>query len=281
MRYGAFLSVLGAALAAPVFSAHAGEAPRRVVSINVCTDQLAMLLAAEGQLYSVSNLADDLDSSAMVDEARRYRINHGLAEEVFLMKPDLVLAGTYTTRATVDLLRRLGFRVEQFEPTNSLEDVRGDITRIGALLGREKEAADMLRRFDAEVTALTARPATGKTALSYSSNSYTTGAGTLTDSVIEAAGLRNMATEKGIVGGARVPLEMLVAGRPDLIVTGVTSYDRPALAQENFVHPAFRALAETSTVVTVPDGYWVCGTPFTVEAVRILRDAAEKHGGAQ
>ena len=45
--------------------AAAQEAPARVVSMNLCTDQLAMLLAAPGQLLSVSKLARDPMSSAM------------------------------------------------------------------------------------------------------------------------------------------------------------------------------------------------------------------------
>ena len=41
--------------------------PARVVSINLCTDQLAMLLAAPGQLLSVSHLAREPQSSSMLE----------------------------------------------------------------------------------------------------------------------------------------------------------------------------------------------------------------------
>ena len=81
----------------------AAAAPARVVSTNLCTDQLAMLLAAPGQLVSVSWLAADPRSSTMAAEAARYPANHGLAEEIFLLSPDLVLAGSYTARTAVDL----------------------------------------------------------------------------------------------------------------------------------------------------------------------------------
>lgn len=254
--------------------AAAQEPPRRVVSINVCTDQLAMLIAEPGQLHSVSHLATDPHSSAMVEEARSYLVNHGLAEEIFLMRPDLVLAGTYTARASVDLLRRLGFRVEPFAPANDFDDIREQIERVGALLGREEKAAALVAELDAGLAGLASAEPSGKMAASYSSNSYTTGAGTLTDSVMDAAGLRNMASEQGIEGGARIPLEMLLAARPELIVTGTVAYDSPALAQENFSHPAFRAYADSGRSVSVPDRYWVCGAPFTLEAARILRRAA-------
>ena len=67
------LWVAAALAAAP---AHA-DAPRRVVSMNLCTDQLAMLVAGEGQLLSVSPLSADPRGSAMADVAAGYPLNHG------------------------------------------------------------------------------------------------------------------------------------------------------------------------------------------------------------
>src|SRR5690606_19064584 len=64
-RILAALALTGLACAAP---ARAEPPPARVVSINVCTDQYAMLIAGEGQLHSVSHLAADPYSSAMVEE---------------------------------------------------------------------------------------------------------------------------------------------------------------------------------------------------------------------
>ena len=45
------------------------EAPGRVVSMNLCTGQLAMMLAAPGQLHSGTYLAIDPRASAMAEEA--------------------------------------------------------------------------------------------------------------------------------------------------------------------------------------------------------------------
>jgi iron complex transport system substrate-binding protein len=53
---------LAAALVITFAGAAAADAPARVVSVNLCTDQLAMLIAAPGQLQSVSWLAADPSS---------------------------------------------------------------------------------------------------------------------------------------------------------------------------------------------------------------------------
>ncbi len=250
-------------------------APRRVVSMNLCTDQLAMLIAGEGQLHSVSVLASDPHSSAMVGQAGAFVANHALAEEIFLMEPDLVLAGTYSSRATVTLLRRLGFRVEEFAPPRSFADARDHIARIGELLHRQQRAAELIAMTDAGLARLAAGPRSGRTIALYEPNSYTAGSGTLANEVFRAAGLVNIAEKLGISGSARLPLEQLVMAKPDLIGRAGSDYGAPALAQENLVHPAFRALARQE-FVDLPVAKMICGAPFTLDAAFMLQDAAGK-----
>ncbi|MFQ0812948.1 ABC transporter substrate-binding protein [Brucella anthropi] len=253
-------------------SAEAADIPQRVVSINVCTDQLAMLLAGEEQLKSVSYLSQDPDLSAMAAKAGELPVNHAQAEEVFLMKPDLVLAGTFSSRATVGLLRRLGVRVEEFAPARSFTDIEDHLRRMGALLGRQAEANSEIDRMKAALAAIQP-PARRKTVALYYANSYTSGQGTLVDEAVRLAGLDNLADKAGISGSAPLPLEKLVLEKPDILVR--SSRDRaPALAFENFEHPALRALEKQARAVTIADNLTVCGGPFSVEAVAELAEAA-------
>jgi iron complex transport system substrate-binding protein len=244
--------------------------PRRVVSMNLCTDQLAMLVASPGQLHSVSALAREPQSSAMVEEARRYAVNHGLAEEIFLMKPDLVLAGSFSTRATTAMLRRLSLRVEEFAPEESFAGIHANLRRMGALLGREDRAEALIAELEAAL-ARHAAPEGRKRPLAalYYANSYTSGGSTLAGEVVERAGFRNLGRELGLSGTARLPLELLVMNAPDAIVGGEPD-GLPGLAYDNLAHPALRAAVKGRAVVTMPDKYTLCGTPFTAEAVRIL-----------
>lgn len=251
------------------------EPPRRVVSMNVCTDQMAMLIASPGQLHSVSYLASDKGSSALAAEAGSYAVNHGLAEEIFLMQPDLVIAGTFTTRATVSLLRRLGIPVEEFAPESSFDDVRANLTRMGDVLGQPERAAELIAELDSKLAEYSATARPDLTVATWYANSYTSGSGTLVDAVIKASGMTNLAAKLGYTGTARLPLEMLILANPDLIAGGGRDYTTPALAQQHFEHPAFHALTRDSVRVDVPARYTVCGAPFTAEAVRLLSEAAK------
>ncbi len=233
-----------------------------------------MLIGAPGQLKSVSQFSRDPEMSAMTRQAQDYPLNHAQAEEVFLMRPDLVLASAYTSRTTVTLLRRLGFQVEEFQPATSFDDIRANIRRMGELLGRKARADELVAEIDADLAHTAGKPS-GKRAALVFANSFTAGSGTLTQAIVEAAGLSNVAAETGIVGSARMPLESLIMANPDLVVSGVQGYRAPARASEIFLHPAYRELARRKGLVSIPSRYWACGGPFTSQAVRILRAGAD------
>lgn len=265
-RLPALAAALGLWLGAALTVA---AAPARVVSLNLCTDQLAMLLAAPGQLKSVSFLARDPMSSAMADEAQNYPVNHGRAEEVFLLHPDLVLAGSYTSRAAVSMLRRLGIEVVEFPPERALADVRAHLFQMGALLGRESEAAAMVADFDARLADLRADPGERPRAALYSANGYTTGGGTLAGDILDAAGFENIAAEAGMPAGGVLPLEELVMLQPDLVITG-TRYPGASRAESLLDHPALQALLSGQTDAPRSDADWVCGTPYVLRAIARL-----------
>jgi iron complex transport system substrate-binding protein len=243
-----------------------------VVSINLCTDQLAMLVAAPGQLVSVSRLAADPRASNLADEAAKLPLNSGAAEQAFLLEPDLVLAGTFTNRLAVDMLRRLGITVEVFPPVRSLADVSATILRLGTLLGQEDRAQAVAADYEAELDRLaaTARDLPRDRAAYYYANGYTSGADTLADEILDRAGLDNAARRRGLTGAVRMPLEVLVMERPFVVRTSHISGRSPALAYATLNHPALRAVAGNGREAVVEERWQVCGTPFVTEAIDAL-----------
>jgi iron complex transport system substrate-binding protein len=251
----------------------ADAAPARVVSMNLCTDQLAMMLAAPGQLVSVSHVARDPVSSAMWQEAAAYPANRAQAEEIHLLRPDLVLAGEHDNPATIAMLERLGLRVERFPLERGFDDIRANLRRMGALLGDGPGAEALVADLDARLPPPPPEGAVRPRTVLYGANGFTSGAGSLAGAVLEAAGLANVAAELGIAGMGRLPLEALILAEPDIVVTGA-SYLAPALAQELPRHPAARGLRRARHV-SVDSTLWTCGTPRTADAVLRLHAAAE------
>ncbi|MFS4438194.1 ABC transporter substrate-binding protein [Paracoccaceae bacterium GXU_MW_L88] len=247
----------------------AADPPASVVSMNLCTDQLAMMLAEEGQLVSVTALARDPSSSVMAEEAANYPINHGRAEEIYLMAPDLVLAGAFENAATLDMLRSLGIAVEVFEPANSLEDISARLAQMGTVLGRAPQADAAIADFETRLAALQSQITERPRAALYYVNGYTSGDSTLAGQILQAAGFDNAVTAAGYDGTRPIPLELMVMIAPDLIVTGAP-YPGTSRGQDVLRHPALRAIPDAGTVQTDPN--WICGTPHVLRAIENLAE---------
>lgn len=246
------------------------DTPARVVSMNLCTDLLAMELAAPGQLVSVSHIARDPLVSPLAEAAAQYPGNRGGAEEIFLMQPDLVLAGVWTDPVAVGMLRRLGIEVVQVDVVTELDEVADRVRQVGALLGQsaraEAVARDYLARLATLREAAAAIPAEDRrVAEFYYPNGYSLGVNTMSHEILRAAGFAHLAEAEGRAYSGTLPLEKLVLSGPDLVIRSET-YAGASRSEEVLGHPALVALAAG------PHGYrstadWICGVPQVLTAV--------------
>lgn len=242
------------------------ERPQRVVSMNLCTDQLAMLVADEGQLISVSALAQDSRNSTMAEAARQYPPNHGRAEEIHQLAPDLVITGRFNAGPTVSMLQRLGIPVAVFDPATSLEDVRDNLQQMGEVLGRPAQAARLIADFDQRLAMLQQPVVHPPRAALYFPNGYTRGDQTLLGDIVRAAGFRNVATGEDVQFGGHLPLESLVMAEPDVLITG-SRHDARSRSEAILRHPAVERAAAWEVVHELVTSDWVCGTPQALSAV--------------
>lgn len=265
--------VAAVAVVVAVAATAAAEPPKRVVSINLCTDQLALALAAPGQVAAVSRLSLDPNLSDVVEVARDLVVTDGTAEEIVPLAPDLVLAGAHTSRATVSILRRLGHRVEEFAPPRNFADIRASLFRMGELLDQRERAAALVAAFDRAVGELRASaPAeSAPLAVVYHVGQRAEGRGTIAHDILVAAGWRNLAAELGIEETGALPLEVVLMHRPDVVLVGAAEADWLTPSQPNLGHPAVRsAFAEGTHIAVMPDRWIVCGNTSVTEVVRRL-----------
>jgi iron complex transport system substrate-binding protein len=142
---------------------------------------------------------------------------------------------------------------------------------MGRLLGREDKAEQVASTFGQEVKRITSRACgPAPTALAYGQNGIAQAAGTLTDSVLKAAGFRNLAAELGYRGMAPFPLELVVAHKPDVIIIPNQLGNAPSLADRIPRHPAIAALSDVRVGSFVPRGSLSCATPAVMAALRAL-----------
>ena len=251
-------------------------APQKIVSLNLCTDQLLMLLADPNQIASLSKIVDDQNVSFLAGRSAEFKKNRGDAEEIFINSPDLVVAGVYTEKATVQILQSLGVRVEIFPIEQNFEDIIENIKKMGLLVGHSDRAKRMIDDFNVRLEELRSGITERPRAAIYSANGYTTGTDTMSGQILKTAGFRNITEEVGMPFGGTLPLETLVMLRPDLVITG-KAYPGHSRAEEILKHPALRPLK----TITQTDAKWICGTPAVLDAVAELQRVHPDKGKKQ
>lgn len=263
-------------------AADAHGRPQRIISMNLCTDQMLLYLVEPERIHSLVYLSyrENATPERYVRAIADKPLNHGLAEEVMRMKPDLVLAGKYSTRTTTPLLQRMGVRVEVFEPENSFEDMRSNIRKLGEIVGEAERAEKLIADFDHELAALKAQVPPGRMAIyaDIGNNIFMQGDNTLSAEVFNAAGFRTIGQEMGFKGSRRVPVELLIQQKPDLISIDNPYSGATSMASETLNHPLIRRMVKGIPQFDLPARYTVCGTPEMLEGVRQLVEVRKKLG---
>jgi iron complex transport system substrate-binding protein len=246
--------------------------PQRVVSTNVCADQLALLLAPD-RVISVSFNAVDPHISNFAAVAEKIPSNSARAEEIVLLDPDLVLGDVHEGARITRFAEILGIKVQLIGAGSSIEDTRKIIREAAAALGEEARGEGLIAAMDARLAAIEREGPTVR-ALVYEPGGHTAGAGTLTHELLTAAGLHNMAQDLMSGSYGALPLELVISSPPDLLIVDNAYPEQTSRAQSLLRHPALRALEGRTSVRTIPSRLWLCPGPWIAEAAERL--AAEK-----
>ena len=258
--------------------------PRRIVSLNLCTDQLLMMLAPD-RIAALSVLATDPLLSVMAAQAGKYPLVRGDAEEVLRFDPDLIVAAPFAARATVDLLRRLQRRVLVAELSQDVDGLEQTLRGVAREVGAVERAEVVIAALRAELRSVVPPPASARpAALVINFGGLPSGAGSLADTALQLAGYRNAAVDYAANAAGTIPLEAIVARPPDLLVLGQSPGDYRTVRADNLRHPALAALLQRIPHASLPQSLTLCATPHVTHAIKILaaqRPAAQDRSNAR
>ena len=251
-------------------------APRRVVSFNVCTDQLVVALADPAQIAALSPYATDPAMSVVAERARAFHQVAWQAESTIPLDPDLILLSAADRAVTRRMVTALGFRVADVDLVSDIEAARAQIRQVAALLGRPERGAALVEEVDAARTRLAAVPhPRASTGLLVGHAGYTAGPSSLAAALMAAAGLRPPPGAPRGFGGF-VSLEHLVALHPDVLVMEELVQRADTQGNVYLTHPALRALYPPARRLLLPSRYTTCGGPALVAGFDYLADALSR-----
>jgi iron complex transport system substrate-binding protein len=249
-------------------SAQAQTKPQRIVSLDLCADQLLIGLVGRERIAAVTHLAADPEVSAGWEQAKGLPVTRGAAEDVLRHRPDLVLAGPFGVAPTVSLLRRLKANVVVVPMATDLAGVRAAVRVIAAAVGEAARGEAVISAFDRRLAEVKTEPhASAPSAVVYEVGGAVPLAGSLADAALTAAGFRNKAGSYRLTRGGQVPLELLAAGPPDLIILSSPADEYRTVVSDNLRHPALAALRRNHASAVVPWRMWLCGTPQIAETI--------------
>ena len=249
----------------------------RIASINVCTDQLLMTLADPPQILGLSPYARDPARSWAAAKAGQFPQLSGTAEDVLILKPDIVVAGRFTRLATRQLLKDKAVRVVEFDSARSLDDVKKQISLMGDVTWHPDRAAAEIARLDVAIAH--ARQVAARRpyrVLPLSRRGWVSGGDSLTSSLLANAGLSNAASDLGFKSGGFASLEAIVSLKPDFILVSESKYLAEDEGSAFLLHPALEKFYPVAKRLVIPERLTVCGGPMLSEALDRLASELER-----
>ena len=278
MRWRLAIALAVLALALPHRAALAANLPR-MVSMNVCTDQLLLTLADPEQILGLSRFSRDGWQSQAARDIARYPVLSGGAEDVLLIKPDIVVASLFDKRSTRELLKAKGLHLAELAVPRNLAEAKLQIREAGDITGHPDRAAAEIARLDAALAR--ARRAVAERhyrVLPLSRRGWVAGSDSFVGSLLAETGLLSAAGDLGFTFGGFASLEAIVNLRPDFLVVSRAGDYASDDGQAFLLHPALERFYPPAKRIVIPERLTECGGVMLAEALDALTAELKRVG---
>lgn len=256
----------------------------KLVSINLCTDELAMELAKPGQLISVSYIAHDPRQTVYAKKAEKLPVNYGQAEELIALNPDLIISSQYSSRYSKALLEKLGHNVLELPLAHSINDLYRNITLLAKTLQTIQRGQTLITSIKAEIAIIekTIQNPSGKnksrpTVLVYRLGGWISKPPELLDELIHRAGGRNLARSLGQKNWVQISLESIVRLKPDYLIIAHSGRNNNSFSRHFLNHPVFSFYKNKNRLISIPSAWINCGNPPLTKALKKIARVLHSH----
>jgi iron complex transport system substrate-binding protein len=238
--------------------------------MNICTDQMLLALADPAQILGLSRFSRD-PRQGLVEGARHFPVLSGGAEDILVLKPDVVTASQFDKRSTRELLKANGVNLIELPVPRNLGDVREQIREMGNIAGHPERAAAEVARLDAAIAE--ARKLAGVRhfrVLPLSRRGWVPGRDSFVGAILAEAGLANAAGELGVDFGGFASLEAIVQLKPDFLVVSDSGDRAEDDGRAFLLHPALERFYPREKRIVIPERMTECGGVFLADALNTL-----------
>lgn len=265
--------------------------PQRIVSLTYGTDEILYELVGASRLIALSRWAGDQDISfiSKADADKIGRRVYENTEEIYGLKPDLIVASVATNEEVVRTLENMGLKVYVARSPKNYDEMKQKITGIAAAVGEEQRGQAMTQKMDEDMAALEKRLSgiTGdkrKIVIAFNFTAAMGRKGDLFDDMLNRAHIINGAVLGGSGaelkhGNAPVSKEQIVAIDPDVFLLPTWNYNKKqnveAYAEQIADDPAYKNVKaiKNKQLKFVSDKYRYVSSQHITEAVAALAKA--------
>lgn len=211
------------------------EKPTRIVSTTLAIDEYLLSLVEPERIAAITQMATDAGISNVADvtDSVETKIESVTAELVLSLSPDLVLIPTYVNPEVLEQLEAAGVTTYQLKDDASFAGILESVEEIGALVGEEEKAKEIISDIEQRMMALEEKAAAveeKKRVIYWTQYNSSVTDQTSIGEMIKLAGGINAITEAGITGDEypdypNLSKEKLVELNPDVIITSDWQYD--------------------------------------------------------
>lgn len=245
--------------------------PRRIVSLNLCADQYLLALADRSQIVALTRYARDPAMSAVAREASALPFSRGSAEDVLMLRPDLVITSPFRRATIVTALEGQHIATLDLPPADNYAAIVAQTRQVAVAVGHPDRGEALIRRMDTALARLPHNPGRGRVAAYYQRRGFLTGTGTLVDELMRRLGLVNLATKLGRPALSQLPLERMAIARPEFLIVETATDRITDQGTEMLHHPILGGIPR----LRIPEAWTVCGGPaYVLAAERLARQLA-------
>ncbi|WP_273404886.1 ABC transporter substrate-binding protein [Campylobacter avium] len=207
----------------------------RLVVLDPASIEIIYLLGAGDEIVGIaslqhSNIYPEQETKKLTSVGT---FSNPSLEKIVALKPSLVILSSYSTNLEARL-KQLGIKT-LFLKAQELKDLKSNVDKIAKLLGREKEAKQVLDKFDKEIEELKKDPIDKSAIYLFASNPLMAFSdNSLVADILRILGIKNL-TVKSEIQRPIISSEFILKQDPDMIILGITVEDSKELIKQNQV----------------------------------------------
>ena len=265
------LLVLFSGVIALATSTYAG--PKRIASLNLCTDELLLSLADPDQIISLTWLAREESLSAFFAPARQYHQNNGRASDVIPLNPDLVFLSEFSPANALGILENVGIKSVVVPEPLTTEQLLENIRVISSAIDQVKKGEKLISLFSSRLKSIAEDTSRQKTsALLLSPGIASFGSSAVKIEILKMLNIRVLNQEKPSLANRYLSIEELTRSSPDFVIIDKYSNDYPSVSEEILRHPLIESSLNT---IEVEAKDWLCSTHNLLDTIEHINTKIE------